>query len=137
MIVDAGSPLGLIAESEEQADAVEKILEPLLREIPEMHAVRNTIYIRFAHADFHKGSCLDAIAREEKTGPENCFAVGDHLNDLPMLRPAHASRIACPANAIPRVKEQVQRHQGFVSGREGHHGVVEALNHFFPAAPLP
>ncbi|NJK90592.1 MAG: HAD family phosphatase [Blastochloris sp.] len=131
LITDIGSPLGLIAASPEQADEVQTALEPLLRAFPEMHSVRNSVYFRFAHIDFQKGSCLARIAQEEGIPPENCFAAGDHLNDLPMLDPRHAHQLCCPSNAVPAVQAQVRLHQGHVSRQSTHLGVVEALEQFF------
>ena len=61
--------------------------------------VRNTIYFRFAHRDYTKGSALGAITRELGLGAQNCFAVGDHLNDLSMLNRSYAQQLTCPANA--------------------------------------
>ncbi len=131
VIQDIGSPLGLIAESEKQANEIQSALEPLFNAFPEIHAVRNTVYFRFAHIDFHKGSCLAAIAVEEGVSSDNCFAIGDHLNDLSMLDPRYARHIACPSNAVPDVKSKVRQHGGFVASKEGPEGVGQALDHFF------
>jgi hypothetical protein len=96
IVNDIGSPLGLIASNDEQADEVERAIAPLLDEFPDMHVVRNSIYFRFAHVDYHKGSCLGMIASEERIAPEQCFAAGDHHNDVPMLDRKYAHAIACP-----------------------------------------
>jgi len=56
-----------------------------------------------------------------------CFAIGDGHTDLEMLDPAHAASIACPANAVPEVREKVANHRGFIATRLHGHGVVEAL----------
>lgn len=131
IVDDIGSPLGFIAADEEQADQVETAIAPLLHAFPDMHAVRNSIYFRFAHIDYHKGSCLGMIASEENIPPEHCFAAGDHHNDLAMLDRKYAHAIACPSNSDPRVIDQVRQQGGYVATHPAGEGVAEALNHFY------
>lgn len=131
VIEDVGSPLGMIADSQEQADRVAATVQPLLKQFPDMRLVQNTIYFRFAHMDFHKGSALSIIATEEGIPVEHCFAAGDHLNDLPMLDSKYAAMLACPANAIDEVKQQVTKHHGFVATKTAAAGILQALHHFF------
>jgi hypothetical protein len=47
-----------------------------------------------------------------------------------MLDGAFAAMPACPANAIPKVKEAVRSAGGYVASREHGTGVHEALKHF-------
>ena len=131
MVHDIGSPLGLIAKDLSQADALESDLLPLLEEFPEMHTVRNDVYFRFAHQDFHKGSCLETLLQEIGLQPENCFAAGDNVNDLHMLNRQYAHYLTCPSNALPQVKEQVKAEQGYIATLPADLGIVQALNHFF------
>jgi len=131
VISDTGSPFGIFAKSEAHANQIAGEAESLLSDFPEIMLVRNSVYARFAHIDFHKGSCLEAIAAEEGIARENCFAIGDHLNDLHMLNPRYAGHIACPANATESVKQAVRNHGGYVANGEAADGVVEALEHFF------
>ncbi|MDZ4788537.1 MAG: HAD-IIB family hydrolase [Blastochloris sp.] len=133
IITDVGSPLGLIAESEAQAHEVQAALQPLLDAFPEMHSVRNSIYFRFAHIDYHKGSCLDRIGQHEAIPPERRFAAGDHLNDLPMLHRHLAQHLTCPSNSVAEVKNQVLRQNGHVSELSTYLGIVEGLKLHFPA----
>jgi hydroxymethylpyrimidine pyrophosphatase-like HAD family hydrolase len=131
IITDIGSPLGLIADSPAQAEQVQAALQPLLEAFPEMHSVRNSVYFRFAHVDFHKGTCLTRIGEELGIAADCRFAAGDHLNDLAMLHPQVAFHLTCPANAIPEVKAQVKKHGGHVSKLGTHLGVVEGLRSCF------
>src|SRR5256886_10745151 len=64
----------------------------------------NTIYLRFCHADYHKGAALAELARLIDVPRENIFAAGDHHNDISMLNGQVAAMPACPANAIEEVK---------------------------------
>jgi hydroxymethylpyrimidine pyrophosphatase-like HAD family hydrolase len=55
------------------------------------------------------------------------FAVGDHLNDWPMLSRRHARWLAAPQNAIEAVKTLVREQGGYISSRPHGLGVAEAL----------
>jgi len=131
IVNDIGSPLGLIAKDNAQGDEVEVAIAPLLESFPEMHVVRNDIYFRFAHIDFHKGSCLGMLLAEEQIPPENCFAAGDNANDLPMLDTRYAAHLACPANSLEVVKEKVRCQGGYVARQNAGKGITEALVRFF------
>ncbi|MEM6823362.1 MAG: HAD hydrolase family protein, partial [Verrucomicrobiota bacterium] len=131
MVRDVGSPLGLIAENNAQADEVDTIIAPLVSEIPEMQVVRNDIYFRFAHVNYHKGSCLQQICKEEGVGPELCFTAGDNINDLAMLERKYAHFLACPSNSLPEVKAKVRDQGGFVADQPADLGILQALKHFF------
>jgi len=131
IVRDSGSPMGLIARDNAQADEVVTLLQPMLNSFPDMQAVRNDIYLRFAHVDFDKGSCLEMIQREEGLSPEDCFVAGDNVNDLPMLKRRVAQFIACPSNSLQEVKSQVRAEGGHVGSRPADEGVLEALEMFF------
>jgi len=131
LVRDIGCPLGLIAHTAEQADELEDKVLKLISNHPDLILTRNSIYFRFAHRSYTKGSCLCEIAREEKMGPEASFVAGDHLNDLPMMNRSSAHFICCPANSAERVKIQVRSEQGYVSLLPESRGVVDGLNHYF------
>lgn len=126
---DPYSPLCLIAEKNEDADAIHQYLSEYARTIPGLVLVRNDVYSRFCHEAYDKGIGLSEIARQIGITPEETFAVGDHLNDLPMLLRRHAACLAAPANAIPIVKETVRKQDGFISRFNQGRGVLEALDH--------
>jgi hydroxymethylpyrimidine pyrophosphatase-like HAD family hydrolase len=94
------------------------------------HYQRNTIYLRFCHADYHKGAALAELARLIDIPRENIFAAGDHHNDVSMLNGEVAAMPACPANAIEEVKAAVRNAGGYVAQREHGAGVHEALRYF-------
>ncbi len=132
IIRDIGSPLGLIAADEAQAEEVQRELAPLIESFPDIHTVRNSVYFRFAHVDYQKGSCLGLILSEEGITPEQCFACGDHLNDLPMLDLKYACHLACPANAVAVVRDRVLEQGGYIASQRAAQGTAEALCHYFP-----
>jgi hydroxymethylpyrimidine pyrophosphatase-like HAD family hydrolase len=106
-------------------------ISPMMAEEPQLSWQRNSIYLRFGHRDFQKGSSLSEIAHLYGLPAARCFAMGDSHNDLEMLAPAHAGMTACPANAVPEVQAQVLSHGGFVAPGIHGAGAIEALQHFF------
>lgn len=124
---DAFSPFCLIARHNGDADAICDYLDAYCAEVPGLTVVRNDVYARFSHAGFSKGTALAELARELGLGPHQVFAAGDHFNDLPMLDRRIAHWLACPANAVPEVKEQVARQGGEVSELSHGHAVAAAL----------
>ena len=130
MIYEVNDPIGLIASSEEEMDRVTDFIEEARQKQPKFNYQRNTVYLRFCHADYHKGAALAELARLIGISRENIFAAGDHHNDISMLDGKVAALPACPANAIPEVKNAVHAAGGYVAKREHGAGVHEALKHF-------
>ena len=131
LVEDAGSPLGIIASCEEEADEISAYMSPLLENWPTLVAVRNSIYFRFSHKFYHKGVCLEAISSGLGVLPQQVFVIGDHLNDLPMMERHYAGHVACPANAVDEVKEKVLSQGGYVASAMVAEGTVEAWDWYF------
>ncbi len=130
VLYEAEEPAGLVASSEEEMDRLTHFIDQAKASEPTFHYQRNTVYLRFCHADYHKGAALAELARLTAIPNSDIFAAGDHHNDLSMLDGRYAALPACPANAIPTVKETVRRAGGYVAQREFGPGVHEALQHF-------
>jgi HAD superfamily hydrolase (TIGR01484 family) len=130
VIYEAGGPAGVIANSEEEMDRLTEFIDEAKQHQPNFHYQRNTIYLRFCHADYHKGAALAELSRLTNIGRDNIFAAGDHYNDISMLDGRYAAFPACPANAIDPVKETVRNAGGWVAEEEFGAGVREALVHF-------
>lgn len=125
-----GEPAGIIARTDEEMDWIATRLAALGP--PEnLGWQRNSIYLRFGHRGFQKGSSLAEITRLLSLNAADCFAIGDSHNDFEMLDPAHAGFIACPANAVPEVRAHVARHGGFLASHPHGAGVIEALRSCF------
>jgi hydroxymethylpyrimidine pyrophosphatase-like HAD family hydrolase len=124
---DAYSPFCLIAADINDAEIIHDYLEGYCRGIPHLTLVRNDVYSRFSHEAFNKGTALGELARQLGIGPQHVMAVGDHLNDLPMLSQTHARWLAAPENAVPQVKAVVTRQNGYVSKLPHGHGVADAI----------
>jgi hypothetical protein len=127
---DDFSPFCLIAESNEDADAIQVFLDRYCAEVPQLTLVRNDVYARFSHAGYNKGTALAEVARQLGVARDEIFAAGDHLNDLPMLSGEFARCVAAPDNAVPLVKETVRRQKGYISHQPWGHGVARGLEYY-------
>ncbi len=127
---DAYSPFCLVANNTDEMDAIHAFLEESCRQVADLSVVRNDVYARFSHRAYNKGTALAELARRLGLEARQVFAIGDHLNDLPMLTRRHARLLAAPANAIGPVKQAVRSEGGYVSRRPHGHGVTEALRFF-------
>ncbi len=123
-------PEGVVANSEEEMDLVTEFVEQARAKHPKLDYQRNTVYLRFCHADYHKGAALAELARLIEVPRENIFAAGDHHNDVSMLDGKFAAMPSCPANAIAEVKTAVRAAGGYVAENPHGAGVYEALMHF-------
>jgi HAD superfamily hydrolase (TIGR01484 family) len=121
---------GLVAENEEELDRVTRFIDQAREKQPKFHYQRNTVYLRFCHADYHKGAALAELSRLLEIPADQIFAAGDHHNDISMLDGRFARYAACPANAIPEVKEAVRSAGGYVARKNCGAGIHEALQHF-------
>ena len=128
-----GEPAGLISRTEEEMEWIVSRITPLVEDEPHLSWQRNSIYLRFGHRDYQKGSSLGEIARMHGLPASRCFAMGDSHNDLEMLDPAYAGMTACPANAVTEVRTKIQQQGGIITTAIHGEGVLEALRHYFGA----
>lgn len=127
---DSYSPFCLIARDNGDADLIHQYLEEYCRTVPHLAVVRNDVYARFCHDGYNKGTALSEVTRLLEARPEQVFAVGDHLNDIPMLSRKRAHFLACPANAVDQVKIRVREQNGYVSSLPHGSGVADALRFY-------
>ncbi len=127
---DPYSPLCMIAGNNKDADAIMEHLNAYAATVPNLTVVRNDIYARFCHGECNKGTALDEIARQIRVTADATFAVGDHWNDLPMLRRRHARFLAAPANAVPEVKTALKEQGGYISSQNFGRGVARSLEYY-------
>ena len=126
-----GDPAGIISRTSEEMDWIVSHIRPLVAAEPLLAWQRNSIYLRFSHRDYHKGSALGEVASLFGLAAENCFAIGDSHNDFEMLDPAFAARTACPANSVPEILSHVRETGGCITSRIHGAGAIEALEHYF------
>lgn len=129
-VEEEGDPAGIIATSEEEMAVIAAFVEEHRSMSDLIGVLRNTIYMRFVHRDYHKGTSLTEVARLEGLCPSQIFAIGDGHNDLDMLRSEVAGMLGCVGNAHMDVKAHVRRQGGYEAAAAGSLGSVEALRHF-------
>jgi HAD superfamily hydrolase (TIGR01484 family) len=130
ILYESHGPAGLITSSEKEMDRVVEFINSARTHQPQFNFQRNTVYLRFCHADYHKGAVLGELARLLEIEPADIFAAGDHHNDISMLDGKFAALTACPANAIPEVKAAVRESGGYVATKDHGAGVNEALQFY-------
>ncbi len=127
-------PAGIVATSDEEMDAICGFLHAQMPKVPGIGYERNTVYLRFSHSGYSKGSVIAHLTEHLKLTPDRVFAAGDNYNDLSMLDGRHAKHFACPSNAADAVKTAVREAGGIVAERPAGLGVLDALEHVFAAA---
>jgi HAD superfamily hydrolase (TIGR01484 family) len=127
---DGQRMVGIVTDTDDQMEIVCQFLEKERLRVPGFNFMRNTIYLRFCHEAYSKGTALGELARLRGIDREEIFAAGDHYNDLPMLDGRFAKWVACPSNACEAVKRAVANAGGYVAQGECSHGIVEALEKF-------
>lgn len=130
MIWEEGRLVGFVTRTEEVMEAFLKEVDLLSADFVDFSYQRNTVYLRFCHRDYHKGSALGELCRLEGLDAGWVLAAGDHYNDIPMLDGRHARHAACPANAIEAVKHRVRLSGGYIAERNYADGVADALAFF-------
>ena len=133
-LFDKGRFIGAVTANGEDMDRLCHFLDELRARLPMFSYQRNTIYIRFCHEAYSKGTALGELARLTGISRDEIFAAGDHYNDLPMLDGRHAAWVACPGNAVEAVQRSVREAGGYVARGLCSDGVVEALRHFGAAS---
>ncbi len=126
-----GDPAGLVARTEEEMAWIIGRVEALTAGIPNLGWQRNSIWLRFGHKNYQKGSSLAEVARHFRVQTAQTFAIGDSHNDFEMLSPDVAAMFACPANAVPDIRRHVVSQGGHPCLLGHSEGCVEALEHFF------
>lgn len=129
--------MGIVGTTDAELDGICAFIDSYARQYPDIGYHRNGIYLRFSHSGYSKGTALSELARLLGLDASACFAAGDNFNDLSMLDPRHAHKIACPGNAVPAVKQIVHSRGGFVATRFASEGMMEALTHFFGNSQPP
>ena len=123
-------PVGLVTHTEAVMGEVAAFLDRESEGFPTFSYQRNTVYLRFCHLDYHKGSSLEELCRLFGIERAEVLAAGDHFNDIPMLDGRFAAFPCCPSNAIPEVRATVIAAGGHVAARPAADGIADAW-HFF------
>ena len=127
-----GEPGGLISRTEEEMEWIVGHIGPLMAEVPDLGWQRNSIYLRFGHTNYQKGSSLAEVARLYGIPTSHVFAMGDSYNDVEMLSEQYSGGAACPGNAVGAIRELILARGGLVAEGSAGVGVVEVLRKIFP-----
>ena len=122
-----GDPAGLISRTEEEMEWIVERIDPLVNEVPDLGWQRNSIYLRFGHKNYQKGTTLSEVTRLYELDVSQTFAMGDSHNDVEMLSKEHSGQAACPANAVDEIRKVIEARSGYVAKAAHGCGVVEAL----------
>jgi HAD superfamily hydrolase (TIGR01484 family) len=131
-----GEPAGIISKTEEEMEWIVDHIGPIIGEEPHFSWQRNSIYLRFGHRDFQKGSSLSYVASRYEIPVSRRFAIGDSHNDFEMLDPAHVGMAACPSNSVTAIKEKIIATGGLITQAAHGYGAIEALIHFFGSGKI-
>lgn len=123
--------VGIVGTHDAEMDAICAYIDSHVRQFPDIGYQRNSIYLRFSHSGYSKGTALSELSRLLGLTSAACFAAGDNYNDLSMLDPHHARMIACPGNALDPIKHVVHSRGGYVATKTASEGMMQALTHFF------
>jgi HAD superfamily hydrolase (TIGR01484 family) len=129
---EAGRFSGAVSTTNAEMDEICRFIDARKSAVTDFGYQRNSVYLRFCHAAYHKGAALAELQRLTGISPEETFVAGDNYNDLPMLDLSYARYLACPSNALEDVKQAVRSQGGFVASKDSGLGVSEALMYFFP-----
>ncbi|MFK7852437.1 MAG: HAD-IIB family hydrolase, partial [Akkermansiaceae bacterium] len=79
-----GDPAGLISRTEEEMEWIIERIEPIVATVPNLGWQRNSIYLRFGHKNYQKGTTLSEVANFFNLDTASTFAAGDSHNDVEM-----------------------------------------------------
>ncbi len=122
-----GDPAGFISRTEEEMEWIIGHIAPLVKEVPDLGWQRSSIYLRFGHKNYQKGTTLSEVAKIYQLDISQTFAMGDSHNDIEMLSAEHSGRAACPANAVDEIRKVIESRNGYIAKAVHGNGVVEAL----------
>lgn len=120
----------IVATSNREMDEIQSFIENLSKH-SDLTFERNSIYLRFSHREYNKGSGLVEAADRWGIGSDRILAVGDNFNDLSMLQPEICDACGCPSNAVREVRDYVSNRGGKVADSPGSVGVMEVMGHYF------
>ena len=83
-------------------------------------------FLNIVNPEVSKGTALRRLTDEIGVHPSEVIAIGDGLNDIPLLQ--QAGNAVAMGNAPDEVKAVCQ----YTTADVDHHGVADAINYFFP-----
>lgn len=128
-------PAGIIATHEDEIQEAVNIFNACLDRNEDIDYQRNTIYLRFTHKSYCKGTAVQYLQQQFNIPHRNTLVMGDNYNDITMLNSAVAKHYGGPANSIPKLKEALNSNGGFITKKYYSLGVTEAMQALIPVTP--
>src|SRR5262249_20636987 len=75
-----GLLVGLVAQTDVEMDHIVDYLHSRRGQVENFSFQRNSVYLRFCHVVYNKGSVLKALQTQLGIRPEETFAAGDNFN---------------------------------------------------------
>lgn len=127
---------GIIATTEQEMHQICVFIEEETRGDDVLSYQRNSIYLRFCHAAYNKGTVLQELGRQLGVSHEQICTAGDNHNDLAMLCPTVAKYRVCPVNAIPEVRQKVEKWpRGLIGSGRASFGLLDGIQRLLSAEP--
>ena len=121
-------PAGIIATHEDEIQHAVELYEACTEKSSDLEYQRNTIYLRFSHKQYCKGTAVQYLQKQYHIPHRQTLVMGDNYNDLTMLNPEVAQYYGGPANSISTLKDALHNNGGFLTTGNYANGVIEALN---------
>lgn len=128
--LDSGVPVSVQCTDFAQGMAVHDTLLGLTSDVPNRRVVRNGVWVSIWAQGCDKGTLLNHLSAAYAVPTQCIMAVGDSVNDLPMLHGSVAGWPVAPANAEEQVKQFVVAQKGYVSPEPDIDGVVDGFSRF-------
>jgi len=126
-VSEPNDPAGIIAEVDSEIAEAVKIYNECPQRCSDLHYQRNTIYLRFSHRNYCKGTAIKYLQRTYSIDHSKTLVMGDNYNDITMLNSDVAKYYGGPANSIKMLKNALLDNQGFITKASYADGVVEAI----------
>lgn len=113
----------------EQALTLRDLIRKQIRLAKNVSVMNNRRVVAITSNIFNKKVVLEELIRHKNWMPQQVLAIGDDLNDLPILD-GRLGMAACPANAVDQVQEAVKAVDGYVSQKTYGDGALDCLEWF-------
>lgn len=117
-------------ESEPAAEAFFQVFQAACQDVAGGRLFFNRTWVAALPDGIDKSTGMGRLRERFGFAPEQILAIGDELNDLPMLDGRHAHWVGCPSNANDEVKRLVSTHGGIIADAVAGAGSAQVIRHF-------
>ena len=120
-------PAGIIASNESEIQEAVKVFNNFSNKTDEIDFQRNTIYLRFTHRNYCKGTAVKYLRKVFDIPWANTLVMGDNYNDITMLNADVAKYYAAPSNSIDSLIIELRANNGIIALNNYSRGVAEII----------